>query len=86
VCNTDYIVIGEIIDMGNSLLISVRMADVATSEVVWEESLMEKLNTYDYIGAYFAQSILTELKLNVEEEIIAKVETQEYSTFIKKSF
>lgn len=72
----DYIVFGEIIDMGNSLLISVRMADVATSEIVWEDSLMEKLEIYDYIGAYFAESILTELKLDVEEEIIAKVETK----------
>ncbi len=73
---SDYIVFGEIIDMGNSLLISVRMADVATTEVVWEDSLMEKLETYDYIGAYFAQSILTELKLDVEEETVAKVETK----------
>ncbi len=72
----DYIVFGEIIDMGNSLLISVRMADVATTEVVWEDSIMEKLETYDYIGAYFAQSILTELKLDVQKETVAKVETK----------
>jgi TolB-like protein len=72
----DFIVFGEIIDMGNSLLISVRMADVTTTEVVWEDSLMEKLETYDYIGAYFAQSILTELKLDVQEETVAKVETK----------
>ena len=72
----DYIVFGEIIDMGNSLLVSVRMADVATTEVIWEDSLMEKLETYDYIGAYFAQSILTELKLDVGEETVAKVETK----------
>lgn len=72
----DYIVFGEIIDMGNSLLVSVRMADVATSEVVWEDSLSEKLETYDYIGAYFAKSILTELKLDVQKEIVAKVENK----------
>lgn len=62
--------------MGNSLLVSVRMADVATTEVIWEDSLMEKLETYDYIGAYFAKSILTELKLDVQKEIVAKVETK----------
>jgi TolB-like protein len=72
----DYIIFGDIIDMGGSLLISVRMADIATSEVIWEDSLMEKLETYDYIGAYFAQSILTELKLDVREEIIDKVRTK----------
>jgi len=42
----DYIVFGEIIDMGNSLLVSVRMADVATTEIVWEDSLMEKHLTF----------------------------------------
>lgn len=72
----DYIIFGEIIDMGNSLLISVRMADVATTEIIWEDSIMEKLETYDYIGAYFAQSILTELKLDVQKETVAKVETK----------
>ena len=50
------------------------MVDVATTEVVWEDSLTEKLETYDYIGAYFAKSILMELKLDVQEETVAKVE------------
>ena len=72
----DYIIFGEIIDMGKSLLISARMADVTTGEVVWEDSLTEKLETYDFIGAYFARSILTELNLNVTKEITAKVENK----------
>ena len=73
----NYIVFGEIVDMVTSLLVSVRMADVTTGEVVWEDSLMEELETYDYIGAYFAKSILTELALDVEEETVTKVETKE---------
>ena len=73
----NYIVFGEIVDVVTSLLVSVRMADVTTGEVVWEDSLMEKLETYDYIGAYFARSILTELALDVEEETVTKVETKE---------
>lgn len=72
----DYIVFGEIIDMGSSLLISVRIADTATSEIVWKDSLTEKLETYDFIGAYFAKSILTELGLSVGKETAAKVETK----------
>jgi len=38
---------------------------------------MEKLESYDFIGAYFAQSILTELALDVQEETVAKIETKE---------
>lgn len=75
--SADYIVFGEIIDMAAAVLISVRMADIETGEVVWEDSLTEKLESYDYIGAYFAQSILAELDLEAEEATVAKVERKE---------
>lgn len=75
--SADYIVFGQIIDMAAAVLISVRMADIETGEVVWEDSMTEKLESYDYIGAYFAQSILAELNLEAEEATVAKVETKE---------
>jgi len=75
--SADYIVFGEIIDMAAAVLISVRMADIETGEVVWEDSMTEKLESYDYIGAYFAQSILAGLDLEAEEATVAKVETKE---------
>ncbi len=75
--SADYIVFGEIIDMATAFLVSVRMADVETGEVVWEDSLTESLDRYDYIGAYFARSILTELDLEIEEETLVKVDSRE---------
>jgi len=81
--SAEYIVFGEIIDMGNTLLLSLRMADVETGEIVWQEEITEKLKTYDYIGAYFASSIITELGEEIEETIevkattVAKIEKKE---------
>jgi len=75
--SADRIVFGEIIDMGNVLLISLRMADVETGEIVWQEEITERLRTYNYIAAYFAKSILTEMELGVETSIAKKVEAKE---------
>ena len=75
--SADRIVFGEIIDMGNVLLISLRMANVETGEIVWQEEITERLRTYNYIAAYFAKSILTELELGVETSIVKKVEAKE---------
>lgn len=74
--SADYIIFGDIIDMADNLLISVRMADVTTGEIFWEDNLSAKLENYDYIGAYFAQSIVSELNLAVDDDIIAKVESK----------
>lgn len=52
-----YIVLGEIIDMMSSFLLSVRMIDVETGKIVWQEEKTESLENYDYIGTYFAGSI-----------------------------
>jgi len=75
--SADRIVFGEIIDMGNVLLISLRMAAVETGEIVWQDEITERLRTYNYIAAYFAKSILTELELGVETSIAKKVEAKE---------
>jgi len=39
--------------MGRKVLISLRMAEVETGQVVWAEKLTEKLSKYDYITGYF---------------------------------
>jgi len=75
--SADRIVFGEIINMGNVLLISLRMADVETGEIVWQDEITERLRTYNYIAAFFAKSVLTELELGVETSIVQKVETKE---------
>ena len=75
--SAEYIVFGEIIDMGNILLLSLRMADVETGEIVWQEEITEKIETYDYIGAYFAKSILEGFGEVVEETTVAKIEKKE---------
>ena len=69
----DYLVLGEIIDMAGPVLITVRMVDAGTGEVVWDGSLTEELEAYDYIGSYFASSILDELGSKVEESTVKKV-------------
>ena len=73
----EYIVLGEIIDMVDTLLISVRLVNVTSSEIIWAEEIMEKLVTYDYIGAYFAKSILTHFGAEVEKTIVQKMEKKE---------
>ena len=69
-----YIVFGEIIDMDRKVLISLRMIDVQSGEIVWNEKLTEKLSKYDYISGYFAESILTYLNVGVSKTTVAKTE------------
>ncbi len=70
-----YIVLGEIIDMMNSFLLSVRMIDVETGKIVWQEEKAESLENYDYIGAYFAGSIAKSLDLKVADSTSSKIST-----------
>jgi len=69
-----YIVFGEIIDMDRKVLISLRMIDVQSGEIVWNEKLTEKLTKYDYISGYFAESILTYLDAGISKTTVAKTE------------
>jgi len=72
-----YIVFGEAIDLGPALLLSVRMVDTETGEVVWQEEATERIAAYDYISAYFARSILSALDLTIERSTIQKIEPKE---------
>ncbi len=75
--DVDLFVVGEIIDMGSTFLIDVRVIDVVTGEIFWSGSITEKLRRYDYIGAYFADAILSELEIDTVEETITKFEEKE---------
>jgi len=72
-----YIVFGEVIDIGPALVLSLRMVDTETGEVVWQDQTTEKIVAYDYIGAYFAKSILSTMNLEAEDSTIAKIEKKE---------
>lgn len=71
-----YIIFGEIVDMDKKVLISLRMIDVESGKVVWNEKLMEKLSKYDYISGYFAASILDFLNVDVSKTTVAKAEEE----------
>ncbi len=71
-----YILFGEIVDMDEEMLISLRMAEVLSGKVVWKEKLVEKLTNYDFITGYFAGSILRQLNLEVTQTTTAKVEVK----------
>jgi len=73
----NYIVFGEIVDMDKKVLISLRMIDVESGKVVWNEKLMEKLSKYDLISGYFASSILNFLDVQVSKTTVAKIEKKE---------
>ncbi len=60
-----YIVFGELIDMGPEVLISLRMVDVQSDEIVWNEKLTDRLSRYDSIAGFFASSILEHLGAQV---------------------
>ncbi|NLJ10523.1 MAG: hypothetical protein GX438_09325 [Treponema sp.] len=60
--------------MGDTLLFSLKMLDVETFQVVWNDQLIESPSKYSYIGAYFARSLLSYLKVPVAEvpQVVAK--------------
>lgn len=72
-----YLVFGEIIDMDGEVLISLRMVDIESTEVVWNEQIVAHLSSYDYITGYFTISILKHLGLAVDPSTIAKVGLKE---------
>jgi TolB-like protein len=62
-----YMIFGELIDMDQVVLISLRMIDVQTGGVVWRDKLDESLKRYAYIAGYFAKSILKHLNAGVAQ-------------------
>jgi TolB-like protein len=70
-----YLVFGEIIDMDKEVLISLRMVDIESTMVVWNEQIVSSISNYDYITGYFTVSILEHLGLSVPPSTVAKVES-----------
>ncbi|MDA3938228.1 MAG: hypothetical protein PF693_02820 [Spirochaetia bacterium] len=71
-----FIVFGEIIYMDKDVFISLRMIDVESGKVVWNQKITEKLSKYDYISGYFASSILEFLSAEVSNTTMTKVEVK----------
>ena len=71
--SAQYLVLGELIDIISSFLISVRMVDVTTGEVIWQKELSESLDSYDYIGAFFADAIAAEIGIDASEDTAGKI-------------
>ena len=72
-----YLVFGEIVDMDKEVLISLRMIDVESTEVVWNEQIVASIANYDYIAGHFTLSILMHLGLSVAQTTAAKVTSKE---------
>lgn len=73
----DYMTFGDLIDMDQKLLISMKMIDVLTGEVVWAGKLLENLSSYEYISGYFAGSILRSLDAEVAQTTEQKVQVKQ---------
>ncbi len=63
--------------MADTIMVSVRMVDVTSGEVVWQNDLIEKLDSYDYIGAYFALSVFEHFNVQADSSTIAKTQEKE---------
>jgi TolB-like protein len=72
--SAEYLILGALIDMKSAFLVSVRMVSVTTGQVVWQADISEKLEKYDYIGAYFAKAISTHLELRTDQSTTVKLE------------
>ncbi len=75
--SAQFLIVGQMIDMAGNFIISVRMVDTTTGEIVWEDNLNAKLDSYDYIGAYFAKSILTHFGASSVASIDRKIEAKQ---------
>ncbi len=72
--SADHLLYGEIVDMGDSILITPRLVEVETGNVAWSGMLTEKIDRYEYIAAYFSKSILDYLNVKVVESTNRKLE------------
>ena len=71
--SAQYIVLGDIIDLVEALLISVRLVDVTSGEIILTEEITGKIENYDFIGAYFAKSVLTQFGAEIFESTEQKI-------------
>jgi TolB-like protein len=74
--SAQYLLMGKVVDMAGTLIVSVRLTDVGTGEIVWQDTLTAKVGAYDYIGAYFAKSLLGHFGATVAATTTQKVEQQ----------
>jgi len=72
--SAEYMIFGNVINMGETMLITMKMINVQTGKVVWQDRITEKLSRYDYISAYFAKSALKQMDAAVDKSTLAKVE------------
>jgi TolB-like protein len=74
--SAQYLLVGRVVDMAGTLIVSVRLTDVSTAEIVWEDNLTAKVGAYDFIGAFFAKSLLGYFGAAVAATTVQKVEQQ----------
>ena len=72
-----YLVMGDIIDMASMLLISVKLIDVESGEILLKDKVSESLGNYSYISGYFAKTILGFLGAEVDTTTVAAAEVKE---------
>ena len=53
----NYMVFGEIIEMDRKFLVTMKLLDVEIGAVVWQEQLLSRLNNYESVSRYFAESL-----------------------------
>jgi TolB-like protein len=73
ILSAEYIIYGSIINMGDSMLISMKMIQVETGKIVWQETKTDKLSKYNYITAFFTESALKTLNAKVDKTTMVKL-------------
>lgn len=69
-----YMIFGEITDMAGVLLISAKMVDVGTGEVIWQDQITESGTNYPYISSYLARSILMHFDVDADKTTEKNIE------------
>ncbi|MBN1500652.1 MAG: hypothetical protein JW982_10870 [Spirochaetes bacterium] len=74
ILSAEYIIYGSIINMGDSMLISMKMIEVETGKIIWQETKTDKLSKYNYITAFFTESALKSLNAKIDRTTAAKLD------------
>ncbi|MCX7030226.1 MAG: hypothetical protein NTU62_08910 [Spirochaetes bacterium] len=61
ILSADYLLYGEIVDMDQKILVTVKMVSVETGQVTWTDKKLGALSDYDLISSQFARSALKSL-------------------------
>lgn len=61
--SVDYMLTGNIIDMKDSFIFEARLINVETGEILWNETIVEKLNEYEFVSTALSVSLLRYLDL-----------------------